>query len=156
MIILGIDPGFSGALAAYNTATGTLTVVDMPMQKNPKGKSELNMHELHAILEPAPGSSVMAVLELVGSMPGQGVSSTFRFGQCFGAIQMAVIAHKIPFHLVTPGKWKAHFKLSRDKGVSRGLASQRFPHSADQFARVKDDGRAEAALIALYGKEVLL
>jgi hypothetical protein len=33
---------------------------------------------------------------------------------------------------------------------------QRFPEIADQFKRVKDDGRAEAALIALYGREKLI
>jgi len=77
----------------------------------------------------------------------------FRFGQGYGAIQMALAGHKIPTRLVTPSKWKSHFGLSRDKGVSRGLAMQRFPEQAQMFSRVKDDGRAEAALIALYGQE---
>ena len=40
-------------------------------------------------------------------------------------------------------------------GVSRGMAMQRFPEFADKFKRVKDDGRAEATLIALYGKETM-
>jgi hypothetical protein len=30
-------------------------------------------------------------------------------------------------------------------------ASQLFPNQADQWKRVKDDGRAEALLIAYYG-----
>jgi len=81
------------------------------------------------------------------------VSSMFRFGQGYGAIQMALAGHKIPTRLVTPAKWKSHFGLSRDKGVSRGLAMQRFPEQSQMFSRVKDDGRAEAALIALYGQE---
>ena len=78
----------------------------------------------------------------------------FRFGETYGATQMAVAAHKVPIQYVTPAKWKGHFRLNRDKGVSRGLATQRFPDCADLFKRVKDDGRAEAALIALYGKEM--
>ena len=45
--------------------------------------------------------------------------------------------------------------MSRDKGVSRSVAIQRFPKNAADFARVMDDGRAEAALIALYGAEML-
>jgi len=57
---------------------------------------------------------------------------------------------------VTPSKWKAHFGLTRDKGVSRGMAMQRFPEYAEKFKRVKDDGRAEAALIALYGQETMV
>jgi crossover junction endodeoxyribonuclease RuvC len=78
----------------------------------------------------------------------------FRFGETYGATQMAVAAHAMPIHYVTPAKWKGHFKLSRDKGVSRSVAIQRFPKNAADFSRVKDDGRAEAALIALYGSEV--
>ena len=33
---------------------------------------------------------------------------------------------------------------------------QRFPEQAQQFSRAKDDGRAEAALIALYAAEKLV
>jgi len=94
----------------------------------------------------------MAIIEQVAAMRGQGVTSMFRFGQSYGATQMAVAAHKIPMQFVTPAKWKSYLGLSRDKGVSRSLASQRFPKQADLFKRVKDDGRAEAALLALYGK----
>jgi hypothetical protein len=37
------------------------------------------------------------------------------------------------------------------KNASRAMAIQRFPDSAEQFARVKDDGRSDGALIALAG-----
>ena len=156
MLIIGIDPGFSGALAVLDSTTGRLlSVVDMPVQKNKKGKQELNLHALFDLLTP-PDEQVMAVLEFVAARPGQGAPATFRFGQGYGAIQMALAAHAIPTHYVTPAKWKKHFALSKDKGVSRGFASQRFPSHAKDFERVKDDGRAEASLIALYGKEDLL
>ena len=98
----------------------------------------------------------MAVLEQVSAMPGQSAPATFRFGQGYGAIEMALAAHQIPVKYVTPSVWKKHFKLSKDKGASRGLATRHFPQHADAFARVKDDGRAEAALIALYGAETRL
>jgi len=68
---------------------------------------------------------------------------------------MALAAHRIPVQYVTPSIWKKHFGLSKEKGVSRGFAIQRFPEHAESFQRVKDDGRAEAALIALYGKDKL-
>ena len=57
------------------------------------------------------------------------------------------------FRSVTPAKWKGYFGLSRDKGVSRGLAMQRFPDNASDFGRAKDDGRAEASLLCLYAAE---
>jgi crossover junction endodeoxyribonuclease RuvC len=155
MLIIGIDPGFSGALAVLDPTAGTLlSVVDMPVQKNKKGRPELNLHELFSLLDPE-DNDVMAVLEYVAARPGQGAPATFRFGQGYGAIEMALAGHKIPIHYVTPSNWKKHFGLSSDKGVSRGLATQRFPSRSGDFARVKDDGRAEAALIALYGKEKL-
>lgn len=155
MIYIGIDPGFTGAIAYYWPEENYIELYDMPVYKNPKGKTELNLHELHQILKPETDDLCTAMIEQVAAMPGQGVSSMFRFGQSYGATQMAVAAHKIPMHFVTPAKWKSHFGLSRDKGVSRSLASQRFPKQADLFSRSKDDGRAEATLIALYAKVIL-
>ncbi len=156
MFIIGIDPGFTGALALYDTeAMSLINVVDMPVFKNSKGRQELNHRLLFDSMNPG-RESVTAVLEQVASRPGQGAPATFRFGQGYGAIEMALAAHKIPVQYVTPAKWKKHFGLSKDKGVSRSLAIQRFPSHAEAFSRVKDDGRAEAALIALYGKEKLL
>jgi crossover junction endodeoxyribonuclease RuvC len=152
-ILLGVDPGFSGALASLDPATGSLTVLDMPILTNRKGKTELDHIRLFEILRPPPDVQIHAYLELVASRPGQGAPATFRFGQGYGAIEMALAAHRIPVHYVTPSKWKSHFGLSKDKGASRGLAVQRFPKLAQEFSRVKDDGRAEAALIALYAAE---
>ena len=153
-VIIGIDPGYSGAVA-FLWPNMKLEIHDMPVLKNAKGKTELNMHILHELLAPEGEHKHVAFIEKVHAMSGQGVSSMFRFGETYGATQMAVAAHKIPIQYVTPATWKKHFKLSRNKGVSRGLATQRFQECADLFKRVKDDGRAEAALIALYAKEIL-
>jgi crossover junction endodeoxyribonuclease RuvC len=155
MLIYGIDPGFTGAIALYWPDTGKLEVHDMPVMKNPKGKTIINPHGVLDILANKGGKS-LAVIEQVGAMPGQGVSSMFRFGEGYGHLQMACAASKLALKYVTPATWKKHFNLSRDKGVSRGVAMQRFPDQAQQFSRVKDDGRAEAALIALYGAEKLI
>ena len=127
MLIYGIDPGF-------------------------KGKPILDHHGILSILEPEGDGERVAWIEQVGAMPRQGVSSVWRFGEQVGALHMALAATKTPMRLVTPAKWKGFFGLSREKGLSRGVAMQRF---ADKFKRVKDDGRAEATLIALYGKEVM-
>jgi len=152
MIYIGIDPGFSGAIAFYAPKENIVSIYDMPVYQNAKGKTEINLYELHEILEPETDEPHMAIIEQVAAMRGQGVTSMFRFGQSYGVTQMAVAAHKIPMQFVTPAKWKSYLGLSRDKGVSRSLATQRFPKQADLFKRVKDDGRAEAALLALYGK----
>lgn len=155
--IVGIDPGNSGAIACLDLSTHDIIVCDMPTYKGKSGKTVVNSMELLEMLEPPSGDpgSVFAVLEQVWSRPKEGVSSAFRFGQNYGSCQTALAAHKYDVRDVTPPVWKRHFGLTSDKGVSRGLAIQRFPRQADLFKRVKDDGRAEAALIALYGKEKL-
>lgn len=153
-MIVGIDPGFTGAIAFLGS--DGLEVHDMPVFLSPKGKTELNLHALGTLLMPRGEGRQIAVVEQVAAMTKQGVSSVFRFGQGYGAIQMAVTGHGYEIHYVPPGTWKKHFRLSSDKGVSRSLATQRFPAAGHLFTRVKDDGRAEAALIALYGAEKIL
>jgi len=155
MLIYGIDPGFTGAIALYWPGSNTIEVHDMPVMKNPKGKTIINPHGVLDILANEGGKS-LAVIEQVGAMPGQGSSSTYRFGQGVGNLEACAAASKLPLHYVTPAKWKKYFGLNRDKGLSRGLAMQRFPDYASEFSRAKDDGRAEAVLIALYAAETMI
>ena len=84
-------------------------------------------------------------------MPGQGVASTFKFGASYGAVRGVLAALQIRTHLVTPGVWKKHFRLSSDKEASRALALRLFAASPEHFSREKDHNCAEAALLALYG-----
>lgn len=151
-MIYGIDPGFSGAIALYEPETRFLEVFDMPTMPDAKGKTVLDLHSVLEIMADEPG---VVWIEKVATRPGQGISSAFRFGEQFGALQMAAAAQKLEVRFVTPAHWKKHFRLCSDKGVARGMAKQRFPTAANLFSRVKDDGRAEAALIALYGAEAL-
>lgn len=151
-MIIGIDPGLTGAIAFYWPRTNELHIEDMPTAPNKKGRRELLHAQLaHILKHPIEGP---VWLEQVASRPGQGVSSVFRFGQVYGACEMAAAATGRPLHHVTPSAWKKHFNIAAGKDQARGLASQRFPSAAHLFARKKDDGRAEACLLALYGAEV--
>lgn len=147
--ILGIDPGASGAVAFYfPSASDRIAVDDAPI-----AAGEVDAATLAArIRQMAP---TMAVIELVGARPGQGVVSMFRFGQATGVVTGVVLACGVPLYRVAPGRWKKHFRLSSDKEEARALALRLWPSSA-HFSRKKDHGRAEAALIARYGAEVLL
>jgi crossover junction endodeoxyribonuclease RuvC len=100
------------------------------------------------IRQMAPG---LAIVERVASMPKQGVSSTFKFGTAYGAIIGILAALEIRTALVTPQVWKKHFRLDSDKEKGRALALRTFAKTPEHFARKKDHGRAEAALLALYG-----
>jgi crossover junction endodeoxyribonuclease RuvC len=157
MLIIGIDPGLAGAIAFHHTEGGGLTVEDLPtfrVTRGGKDKRDLNAAGLAQMIEFAiQGKQVKAYVEQVGSMPGQGVSSVFAFGKTFGTILGVLAANYIETELVAPATWKRvmGIKSGSGKDVSRQRATQAFPNKAGLFARVKDDGRAEAALIALYG-----
>jgi|TARA_R110000772_G_scaffold255854_1_gene372173 crossover junction endodeoxyribonuclease RuvC len=156
MLIYGVDPGFTGAVSIYDTELNSLIVHDIPVIKSPKGKTLINLPKLLSILGNGQNRLSLAAVELVSAMPNQGVSSTFRFGQGFGQLEMALVASALPLKYVRPQQWKKYFGLTKDKNQSRELAMERFPNNADLFKRKKDDGRAEAALIALYAKEKLI
>ena len=97
-----------------------------------------------------------AFVERVASRPGEGVASSFKFGQAFGSIKATVRLARLPLHLPTPAQWKRKHGLSKDKEASRRLALDLFPSLAERLRRKKDADRAEALLIAAYGREVLL
>lgn len=142
--ILGIDPGVSGAIAFYFPAhPDRVSAEDVPTVNGTISASIL--HERIEQMKPD-----MALIELVSAMPGQGVSSTFKFGRAFGTVIGVVQAAQVPLHFVTPGKWKKHFGLSSDKESARDLALRLFAKTPEHFALKKHHGRAEAALIALY------
>ena len=57
----------------------------------------------------------------------------------------------VPVTIVTPQAWRKRVVVREGKDGSRERAMQLFPRQAAMFARKKDDGRADAALIAYYG-----
>lgn len=143
--VLGIDPGISGAIAFYFPETpDKISAYDVPV-----AFGEISAPALASLVRGYNPSS--AFIERVNAMPGQGVSSTFKFGTSFGDVRGVIGALNIPLHHVTPGKWKKHFSLTADKEQARALAIRMFPSCAHHFNLKKHHGRAEAALIALYG-----
>jgi len=159
MIVLGLDPGLDGAYAFYSPDTGYLSVHDTPTMGDKKKRS-INAAQLASDIRchlPFPISpfGVTAFVEDVHAMQGWGSGSVFRFGESKGVLFGVLGALGIPIFRVAPQTWKKKFGLSRDKGASRKLIIEMFPKQADRFARVMDDNRAEAALIAKYGAQKL-
>ena len=149
--IAGIDPGASGAIAVL---TGDeLEIIDMPTLEI-RGKRILDLGTLARFFDLHGAGLSLAVIEDPHAMPGQGVSSMFKFGFACGAVQAFVASAFIPVKLVAPAQWKRAMGLTSDKDASRRLASQLLPRWSHLWARVKDDGRAEAALLALYGRKL--
>ena len=146
MIILGVDPGFSGALAVLNSERDCETL-DMPTMGE-KAKKLVDGGAVKRFIEQH--DVEYAVIEAVHAMPQQGVSSTFRFGTSYGLILGVIQGMAIPYETVSPRKWKGAMGLSNEKDHSRRVAIEQLPRAAKQFERKKDDGRAEAALLALW------
>jgi crossover junction endodeoxyribonuclease RuvC len=143
-MICGIDPGATGAIAMIYPGR-ELYVEDMPML----GK-EVNGAAIADLFQEFPATHIYIESQNSHMM---GRQSAFIFGQGLGVIKGVISAMRIPYTQVSPAKWKKKFSLARDKDASRGAAIRLFPEKSDLFLRKKDDGRAEATLIALYGLE---
>ena len=146
MILAGIDPGANGALAILDGST--VTLYDVPKVGN--DPDEAAWAKEWSLVLPFTGH---IWIEQVGAMPGQGVTSMFNFGQRYGFVKALAYAAGVPVSFVRPNVWKSAVGIPKgsEKGVSRLRASQLFPNYADQWKLVKNDGRAEALLIAYYG-----
>ena len=152
-MIIGIDPGLQGAFA-FRTVESCV-VSDCPVFVPQKGAASIaaslvwkEFMEARAIADTA-----HAFVERAQAFPGMGGSSAFNYGTGFGIYLGILAALEIPYTLVSPRSWKAHFRLGRDKEQARAAAIRLVPALAHRFARKRDHGRAEATLIALYGWE---
>lgn len=155
--VLGIDPGASGAVAVLDGAGALLFVEDMPSVEKGVASAELLAGIMAAALDAAGGWLDAAVVEQVGAMSKQGVSSTFKFGTSYGIARMAACSTGAQRILTpTPATWKRDLKLSKDKNASRAMAVKLWPAWADSFRRVMDADRAEAALLAEWGRRNLV
>lgn len=144
MKILGIDPGLSGAVATVTWPGGALEV-----RRDFKTLGDI----VTAVRELRPGCAY-GVLELVSAMTGQGVCSMFSFGRATGVAMGSMFATDLEFVEVAPARWQNYWRLSvgwPDKEFdSRAVASQIWPELLHLFARKKDHGTADAALLAAY------
>ena len=150
---LGIDPGQTGAIAAYDGAR-IVGLIDMPTMTRLHGQGQqVDPYTLTtAILDLRAGRDAVAIVEAVAARPGQGVSSMFRFGESVGVVLGVLGALQMPIRWVTPQRWKkAAGIVGKDKDAARSLAIQLHPEVADMLTRKKDCGRADSILIARFG-----
>jgi len=159
-IILGVDPGCGGALAYIDTDANTIRAYPMPSVKNGT-RSQVDPVGVGGLVSDEPCD--FAYVEEVHSMTGQGVASTFTFGEGYGIVKGALGANHIPITLVRPQVWKRGVRIPPAKGAKKSeikrLAVDRantlMPDCKSLWPRAKDDGVAEAALIAFYGALML-
>lgn len=162
-IICGVDPGLSGAICLYDPVllhlgrVGCIVeIFDMPtleITRNGKKRRRIDLYALAKWVDSRASGITKAFIENPQGMPGQSSNSSHQLGFNCGIIQGIVAANFIPMELIAPVTWKKRMGLTKDKDACRLKASQINPAESHQWARVKDDGRAEAFLIAYYGSQ---
>lgn len=155
MIVMGIDPGLTGALAVFNT-DGSIRCESLPVMQNAKAaekgrnRQHLNPQGLAFALRPYMGHRCMVYLEYTQAGM-KGALANYSLGHSSGVIMGVLASLGLPYELVRPQEWKAAFQLLKQKkDASRTVAQQLFPHV--DLSKVKDEGRAEALLIAEWGR----
>ena len=155
MLIIGIDPGISGAICFFEDGK-ILEVVEMPtMTDGKKNKKQVNgaqiYNEIVEQINKRGKHNVRVVIEQVSAMPGQGVTSMFNFGQSFGILKGLCSAMQLPVYFVRPAKWKKYFSLiNSEKDASRTKVIEMFPYFSSQLSKKKDANKADAILIASF------
>lgn len=149
MLIYGLDPGLTGAWGAINHngkyhSCGDMHHTDKHLEFN-KIWGEICLSRDKEDCE--------VIVEAVSARPGQGVSSMFTFGTAYGGALALAERFNCPWHLVSPREWKKAMGLSSDKGESLEMARGLWPEAP--LARQKDNGRAEALLLAEFWRRRL-
>jgi len=144
--ILGVDIGMNGALSFYD---GTeLLCYDMPVFEAKKGH-ELDILRIADIIRT--NAPTEAYIEKALLMPTNGKTAYQKLGEAEGVFKGVLCALKIPYTIVYPVTWKKAMGCTKDKDAARMRASQLLPAHSHNWPLKKHDGRAESALIALYG-----
>lgn len=109
----------------------------------------IDLYALAALIKDRAPEVVLAAVEHPMSRPDDGAVGAHKFGFCCGAAQMAVAAYGVKMQLYPPATWHKIVNLRGGDGDhARRLATEHFSDAAVLFARKKDDGRADAALLA--------
>ena len=155
MLIIGIDPGISGAICFFDNGQ-VKEIINMPvMADGKKNKRQVNgpqtYNEILKRINNYPKKDIIVVIEQVSAMPGQGVTSMFNFGQSFGVIKGICSAMQLSMFFIRPAKWKKYFSLIKtEKDASRTKVIEIFPYISSELSRKKDSNKADAVLIASF------
>lgn len=149
-VFIGIDPGKKGAYAfVLENDDGTQNMFAKAWDDQAFAEN-MRWFALEYGCE-----NMFCVVEKVGAMPGQGVTSMFSFGKSCGYIEGVLRALMIPYQLVPPKTWKKEWSLTNDKQQSIDACKKLYPNislKATDRCRTDSDGLAEALLMATYAK----
>jgi len=157
-IAIGVDIGTQGGIGVIARLSAAqyaiIAIADMPvLNDGPAGRRAVNPALLSEIV--AQSHATRAFVEYVGARPGEGAVGAFAFGRSRGVVEGVLGALGVSVTFIAPASWKRTIGIPPGKegakDAARSEAIRRWPAHAPWFARVKDDGRAEACLIAVAG-----
>ena len=140
MTVLSVDPGLTNGVAILDPNANLLFATEI----TPIGEGARKRLPLASLVDLIEQYGVThAVVEDVSAMPGQGVSSSFRFGRATGSFEGVLSALKIPTTFIRPAVWKKSLGVAgASKEGARCLALQRWPAAAHFFPRKKNHNSA--------------
>lgn len=152
VLYCGIDPGLGGAIGIVNADGTFATVFDMPTLPTTTGRRQVDFAELAEVIRRHAPAFVL--VERVGPRPGEGAVGAFAFGHTYGGIIATLATLGTPHDVIQPQVWKRRAGLppGADKRCSVATCKRVLPDAADHLTRIKDDGRAEALLLALQAR----
>lgn len=157
MVVVGIDPGLTGAIAAVDSA-GSCSVVDMPtiaLPGNGLVKRRVDGLAVARMLRTMVPScdACLVVIEDVQAIGGSAVQTMASMMRSVGTIEAAVEILRLPMERARPQTWKKFYGLDGDKKAALNVARQLYPVAPLTLA--KHHNRAEALLLAHFGMERL-
>ncbi len=172
MIVVGIDPGLTGALSFVDTATGAVVIEDMPtkersargeVSKRVDGLALATLVRRHVPPNTVAMSACEAVRSFGRSDPAR-AATVDSLQMTLGAIMAVFDVLRCPCVLVEPRAWQklagivGKAKEAREKGALPAAvlkARELYPAAAPMLGRVKDHNRAESLLIAHFAVRTL-
>ena len=153
MLYVGIDPGFTGAIAVL-TPDDNDFVIDMPVMTQGSSKVVDGRELAINLMGLGDPEDVFCVLELASSFGNEGRGSLFKYARGFGTIEGVLSTLGIHTKYVTPAHWKPMFvPKGADKDASRLVAMDLYPQLEGRLKRKKDHNRAEAILLARVARQ---
>lgn len=187
MKIIGIDNGFTGAIA-FIADGNNIIINDMPVitvGKKPATKSKpKNENTQQGLLEPDAVQAkkrsrpkvrhyldLRAIKQMLsvegdkhvfieksqpmskGGKP-QGVTATASYMKAYGQLEGLLVGMNIPYTEVTPQAWKKEMMAGMGKEKRNAVIRARQLFPTTEFL-ISKDGRADAVLIAEYGRRLL-
>lgn len=162
MIVLGIDIGVTGALAAVDSR-GTCSLVDLPTREIPGKRMVRRRIDARWLMELVrqfvpPGEVALALIEDVHTMPGRANSpqSQGSLMHSRGVVETVLELARLDVRAVQPATWKRWYGLigsEKADGIEKARAL--YPLAESHLKRKKDHNRADALLLAHFGQRTM-